>query len=566
VFAACLEAIDFSYDLNPRDVLMIPNLKRFRAATTPRMFEISRDGPYELRTSACPTPGDSINPPFEESAPASYVLKMSAWVVPMGLLALWLLVPAVPFLRRLTVTHSDPPKPSAAPIPSVGVEQAETPETAEEVSASAMNEEEGARRAIRMAAAPALEQLRGCERADRNSAIIVIAAFILLSAVFYVVVRTDFEQGGKPSSFLTGISLWPTEYIRLVAAFISILFLCRARAALRHSDYELSQIYGLPGPDEAVPMPPRQTAPHVSLSEWIRQRLSLTAMQWENRCARRRKEENILPGELRRSCGTVAQVWSEYMRLGLSRIRLWRVIPLSLVFLFLAGLAQWSLGPPFRPFRGATSNGLDLVVMMISGMAVVVMTFSMVDAIRLCEVFCSNLAGRLIEWDEANKKRFAEERNMEPSDVSEWLDIEFIAERTRVIGRFILYPFAALALMIFSRARTFDRWDWPIPLIVVFGVLCVYAIWCVIMLRRSAERARTDAIEEMKRRRLKLLKDTDERAKSRAAQLEMAIAAVQENQKGAFAPMTKNPLVGALLIPATGAGAILLIEFLTNPH
>ncbi|HWE93125.1 MAG TPA: hypothetical protein VG269_04060 [Tepidisphaeraceae bacterium] len=121
-----------------------------------------------------------------------------------------------------------------------------------------------------------------------------------------------------------------------------------------------------------------------------------------------------------------------------------------------------------------------------------------------------------------------------------------------------------LALMIVSRNRIFDHWDWPIPLIVIFGINCVYALWSVVVLRRTAERARADAIEQMQEKRIRLQTGKEQNGKIRAKQLRLAIRAIRDIQKGAFAPLSKHPIIGAILIPASGAGALWLIEILTS--
>ena len=59
--------------------------------------------------------------------------------------------------------------------------------------------------------------------------------------------------------------------------------------------------------------------------------------------------------------------------------------------------------------------------------------------------------------------------------------------------------------IIISRNGFFDRWDWPVWLILVLGVNSAYAIYSVLVLRRAAEKARHDALERLNEKLLRVL-------------------------------------------------------------
>jgi hypothetical protein len=74
-----------------------------------------------------------------------------------------------------------------------------------------------------------------------------------------------------------------------------------------------------------------------------------------------------------------------------------------------------------------------------------------------------------------------------------WIDIDFIAKRTKCIGELIYYPFAVVALMIVSRSTVFANFDlnWPI---IITQVICLAILFiCALALRQAAERARAEA-------------------------------------------------------------------------
>jgi hypothetical protein len=53
---------------------------------------------------------------------------------------------------------------------------------------------------------------------------------------------------------------------------------------------------------------------------------------------------------------------------------------------------------------------------------------------------------------------------------------------------------------------------------------------------------------------------------NRAEQLRLLIRRIETNDEGAFAPLSQQPLVGALLMPFGGAGILALLEYLATMH
>ena len=99
------------------------------------------------------------------------------------------------------------------------------------------------------------------------------------------------------------------------------------------------------------------------------------------------------------------------------------------------------------------------------------------------------------------------------ADTSEWLSIKLVAERTRTIGRLILYPFIIYPVMIISRISLFDNWDWPLSLIIVISLTGFIAIACTISLRRTAEKARQNALSRLWLRLVRIRGSTNDKDK-----------------------------------------------------
>jgi hypothetical protein len=320
---------------------------------------------------------------------------------------------------------------------------------------------------------------------------------------------------------------------------------------------------------------------------------------------------------------TVPGLWGEYMWLSYGRARLLRVALLTAAFAGLGGALVWLMGSPARPFRGLTSNVVDTVVLSLAVAALVGMTFYVADAVRLCEAFCRQLCGRSTPWETPKSRELANDRGLDQRHFNELLDINVVAARTEAVGSVVFYPFVLLTLMFLARSRVFDRWEWPVPLVLIFLVVLGYAIWSVAALRRAAIRARRDALDRLQQALVSAKAesargeadagdggDRDSRprdgietmvlmlsaaattaspapggdqaqgngksaaresaaavdakpalsAKARVAQLEDVIAEISEIRRGAFAPLAQHPLIAGLAVVFGGTGAVKLME------
>jgi hypothetical protein len=141
--------------------------------------------------------------------------------------------------------------------------------------------------------------------------------------------------------------------------------------------------------------------------------------------------------------------------------------------------------------------------------------------------------------------------------LDEWLDIQLIAERTKVVGEFIYYPFIVLFIMIVARNNFFDHFDWPISLLLIFGINTAYAFFCAFALRRSTEEARR---EELKRLEEKLVKARGAGDDQAAATIELTVEQIKAMDEGAFAPWSNQPFIQAILVPLGGSGLLTLAE------
>jgi hypothetical protein len=134
-----------------------------------------------------------------------------------------------------------------------------------------------------------------------------------------------------------------------------------------------------------------------------------------------------------------------------------------------------------------------------------------------------------------------------------------IGERSAAVGRLIFYPFFVLFLTIISRASLFDHWNWPVSLILIFGVNAAIAAYSVWALRRAAENARKVLL---KRLNSKIRYNTGTKMPGLVETLQELAHEIESTQKGAFAPITQQPLIHAMLMPVGAAGLSTLLNYL----
>ncbi|MGR9107785.1 MAG: hypothetical protein ACU843_12710 [Gammaproteobacteria bacterium] len=148
-------------------------------------------------------------------------------------------------------------------------------------------------------------------------------------------------------------------------------------------------------------------------------------------------------------------------------------------------------------------------------------------------------------------------------DLNDWLTIRFIAERSRTIGGFIYYPFMILFLMIIARSNTFDRYDFPVTLVILVGINFTLVTCCAIMLRISAEKARKAGLDGLNRRLFTALAESNE---LRAKQIQLLLDEVKDTREGVFSPITEQPVVRSLLLPFGGVGSVMLLDYLVAAY
>lgn len=169
--------------------------------------------------------------------------------------------------------------------------------------------------------------------------------------------------------------------------------------------------------------------------------------------------------------------------------------------------------------------------------------------------FAGTLIERLSGHSEATGELFQQ-------SIGDWLDLQFLAERTRCITKLVYFPFVALAILIFSRSSLFDDFSTPWSVVVPYAASLCVIIAAVIAYRRSAEDARRVACRQVTNRIIAAKGKGDD---ATVAQLEKLLADMQELREGAFATWGSQPLVKAVLLPLLTYGGAMLAHLYALP-
>jgi hypothetical protein len=372
-------------------------------------------------------------------------------------------------------------------------------------------------------------------RGDRKLALrpprqLVLVGFLALTGVAGMVV-SYLDGPPEPFAWFEGISIWPTELLRLVTGFLALCLIIRAQDRMNAGTQEMNEVLGLPEPAS-------QERPS-SFGAYVRLGLCLPWGDWSLECA------------------GVQALWRRYRRCGGPRYRWLRVGVASAVYLLGAAVVMVLLGPPRAPLRGTASQVADYLALIVSVVPMIVLIWYVFDATLLSYRFIEAVgrsrdelpAGRVHQWPSGI-----------PGVPRERAAIDFLARHTASVGRLILYPFAILALIVLARVGYFDRWDWPLSLVIILGTNSLLALACAVILRRSAERIRAAVLPGLRERHLRSL-GGDPAAVER---ITSAMDDIRNERRGAFAPLSQHPVLGAVALPSSSLGLASLLESLAH--
>ena len=433
-----------------------------------------------------------------------------------------------------------------------------------------------------------------------SPAAMAVLAFTLAPVILLVAGASwDLANGGEPLSFLQGVSIWPSEALRLLGGLAAVAFLVIGHRRLRRERMEIERDFGLQ-PDGQWPTDgePRESATSVEPEQQPRGEsvgsqaapiesggrasgtvpdpagcgsdlhdgstanspLSSPAEIWRHYIARCRVLPRWLVPKDLRDCLTerCAPGWDHHS--------VTTRLTIQVVLFFLLALTLLvALGFPNRPVRSDLAWQIDFGVIVLVLIPFLALLFYVIDATRQTLILAGELAGP-VRWPPETLARLGlgrwswtpEGGAAYPGDV-DWLDVRLIARVSRAVGDLVWYPVLVLIVLALGRHPMFDSLDMPPALAILMAVVLLCVVACAWVLRRAAERVRSMALRNLGQARLRAQAEAGGQAC--IAQLDTLLKWVADERDGAFRPFSQQPVVQALLTLLSSVSGLALIEY-----
>ncbi len=328
----------------------------------------------------------------------------------------------------------------------------------------------------------------------------------------------------EPLAFFSGISVWPTEMLRMVAFMLAIFFMFKASFDLRANAKKIETEFSF--------APLRSTR-----FRW--RDLGIGFEHW------RMKEP------ARTSRFSAEEAWQAY----LCRNKFWprfiRIGVLFALFFSFSFIIYKLFPPPPASARGEIAFWIDKAVFFVAAVGLMLLSFYVVDAIQLNSNFIRMFGREVTKWSSEVVEQSHRKPPLTEKELSAYHEIFFVAQRTQVVAPLIWYPLIVLTLMIVARLSFFDNWTWPASLVLIAAITAAWVLGSAILLRRAAEQLRETALNDLRRFRL-----LGQESEAKRETFDELITEIRDLKMGAFAPLTEQPFIRAALFPGAALGLL----------
>lgn len=366
-------------------------------------------------------------------------------------------------------------------------------------------------------------------------------------------------RNGKPISGSEGISIWPTEAIRLLTLVLCVYLIFIGWTALSQNLDDIIVRFKLGRTRQQLVAEQREAERDLPLWQKV---VNMFSMRFGARS--QSTSQTGMPTE-------TVEFWCRYIvqnRIVARATRTFACVVVGIgvsLFLWAAMHDAW-----YAPQRGALSATVHLWLHFFMFGAMYFLVFFVVDATAFCVSFVHGLRHTKSNWPASTLSKFEGELQIPRSYLDNWIDLEFIAQRTKCVTRLIYFPFVVLSLFLVSRSAAFDDWYMPTTGIVLAVLGASVALACAVALRYAAEASRRHAMELLRNDITRVSGDVKAVAANGAsapdqpkpAQLTLLLQRMDNLHQGAFAPFWQQPLLKAVLLPFATLGGTSLLDYL----
>lgn len=338
------------------------------------------------------------------------------------------------------------------------------------------------------------------------------AIFILMVILGWGLILLFQGPEGEPFAWFDGISIWPTEILRVTAAFLSLFFLTWWGERLQSS-----------------PQPPCAAAPESASSEQ------------GNHAAQITNRLNLHP------------VYSPFSSRLFYSLRFF--IPLLLLGLSAICLFGW----PHVPYRGNVSRHADHIILVICVILYLGLACFAADAALLCVGFVRGITDPYSQSLEGHAGPGFPLKSV-TDDVELYDRLRLIGTVTRPVENLLCCPFFILAILIVSMGSYFADWGIPWVLLIYFLAISSPPLVCAWKLRRTAEKDRKKLKQLITR---SIIGFNLEECADRRERLKSLLKEVDAFREGAFGGIAQNPVLRSILLPSSGLGVWGLLQYVS---
>lgn len=348
-----------------------------------------------------------------------------------------------------------------------------------------------------------------------------------------------------------GISPWPSYAIRLLTLVLCLYLIAGAWLALRTNLDRIAL-------DFRLGTARREVRAALAQDEQERSRPARLAAMFAVRYFRQHPRR---PGAADPVSNSTIAFWKHYLVLDRPAARLLRTSACVAVMAAIGALIYLAMGEaPVAPQRGELTRTMQAWSNLPVALVVQFLIFFVADATLLCVLFARALRLRNLSWPARTQQLFAQRTGLPAEHLDDWIDLQFIAKRTRCVGALIYLPFIALSMMLAAGSAFFDDWYSPPSMVVLAVISFGIVLACAMALRSAAESARRQVLGRIGEAVLRARGADNGKL---AGQLEAMRDQVQRLAVGAFAPYTRQPLLKAVLMPILTVGGSTLLDWLS---
>ena len=343
--------------------------------------------------------------------------------------------------------------------------------------------------------------------------------------IFLVAFVAQYRGAEEPLAFLSGISIWPSEMLRLTALMLAIFFMLKASTDLRGNARWIEFVFTF------APLPLtrfRWRDLGIGFEHWHMKQFERTS---------RLSAEEAWHAYLCRN-----KFWPRFIRIGI-------LFTLYLVFSFT--ILQLFPQQPLAPARGEMAFQIDTVASALAALGLIVLSFYVIDAMQLTRNFIRMFGREVTIWSRELIDRSHRSPPLTEKELSRYHQIFLVAYRTQAVAPLIYYPLIVLALLVVARSSFFDNWTWPASVILMYAITAVWVLASAILLTRAASQLVEIALNDLRRFRL-----MGHEADAKRQTFDELIAEIRDLKNSAFVPLTEQPFIRAIILPSGGLGLL----------